>query len=192
MDSLSLSQLKKKAHEEKSLIVYEDEATFRQTPTLHRTWARLGCQPQIPTRGQRNSQKILGAVSLYTGQFVYHHQTDYFNAETYLHFLEHTLLPSFYKRRRRIYLIQDNASYHKKPEVYEWLEKHRSKIEVFLLPAYSPEFNAVERVWHHIRMNATHNRYFDTPEDLCHSLFSAFEKIQKNPGSIAGYMRPFF
>ena len=192
MGSLSVSEFKKKAQAEKALIVYEDEATFRQTPTLHRTWAPRGCQPQIPTRGQRNSQKVLGAVSLYTNQFVYHHQTDYFNAETYLCFLEQQVLPGFYKRGRRIFLIQDNASYHKKPEVYDWLTKHRNKMEVFLLPAYSPEFNAVERIWYHTRRNATHNRYFDTPEDLCHSLFHTFAEIQRKPDSIAGYMRPFF
>jgi len=43
---------------EGAVIVFEDEASFRQTPTLHATWARLGSQPQIPTRGERHTQKI--------------------------------------------------------------------------------------------------------------------------------------
>ena len=192
MDPLYLPQPKKKAREEKAIIVYEDEATFRQTPTLHQTWGRRNSQPQIPTRGQRNTQKILGSVCLHSGQFIYRHQTEYFNSESYLYFLEHFLLPSFYKRNHRVFLIQDNASYHKKPEVYEWFSKQRKRLEVTLLPPYSPEFNAAERLWHYTRMKATHNRYYDCPEELCLSLFTTFEDIHQHPGKIMGLLKPFF
>ena len=110
MDSLHASQSKKNARREGALIVYEDEASFRQTPTLYRTWARRGQQPQIPTRGERNTQKILGAVSVPAGDFVWRHQTEYCNAQTYLSFLDEDVLPHYYRRRHRVYLIQDNAS----------------------------------------------------------------------------------
>ena len=173
-------------------MIYEDEVLFRQCPTLYRTWAPLNSQPEIPTRGQRHTQKILGALSLYTGQFAYRHQTEYFNASTYIDFLEQTLLPSFYRRGHRVYLIQDNASYHKNPEVYAWFTQNRKRIEVFLLPPYSPELNAIERLWHYTRLNATHNRYFDTPQELCDSLFRTFERIQENPEKIMGLLSPFF
>ena len=159
---------------------------------MYRTWARVGSQPHIPTRGERNTQKIFGAVNLYDGRFAYRHQTEYFNASTYIDFLEGVLLPTYYKRGHRVFLIHDNASYHKKPEVYEWLRKHRKKLEVFLLPTYSPEFNAVERIWHYTRMEATHNRYFDTPAELCTCLFNTFENIQRHPENIMAYLKPFF
>jgi transposase len=174
------------------LIVFEDEAFFRQSPTLHRTWAPRNSQPKIPTRGERNSQKILGAVSLYEIKFAYHHQTEYFNADTYINFLETTLLPSYYKKNQRVYLIIDNASYHKKPQVWDWINANREKLEVFLLPSYSPEFNAVERLWHHTRMNATHNRYFENPQQRCEALFSTFEKMQRKPETVRGLIQPYF
>ena len=85
------------------------------------------------------------------------------------------MLPGFYRRNHRIYLIQDNASYHKKSEVYEWFRANRKRLEVYLLPPYSPQFNAVERIWHYTRMQSTHNRYFDTPQELCQSLFATFD-----------------
>ena len=192
MDPIHLSELKKKAEQEQALIVYTDEVLFRQCPTLHQTWAALNSQPQIPTRGQRNTQKVLGGISLYDGHFVYRHQTDYFNAATYIEYLEQTLMPAFYQRGHRVYLIQDNASYHKKPEVYDWFQENRKRIEVFLLPTYSPELNAIERLWHYVRLNATHNRYFDTPEELCENLFRTFADIQNHPEKILGYLTPFF
>jgi transposase len=45
---------------------------------------------------------------------------------------------------RKLLLIADRLQAHKTPEVQAWLEKHREQIEVFYLPAYSPELNPVE------------------------------------------------
>jgi hypothetical protein len=134
MGALHLSESKKNARNEGAVIVFEDEASFRQTPTLHATWSRRGCQPQIPTRGERNTQKIFGAVRLDNAHFTYLHQEDYFAWETYLAFVDQVLLPTFYRRGHRIYLIQDNASYHKKQETYDYFAQHRRYLEVFQLP----------------------------------------------------------
>jgi transposase len=192
VDSLYASESKKNAQNEGAVIVYEDEASFRQTPTLYRTWARRGQQPQIPTRGERHTQKVLGAVSVPEGDLVWRHQTEYFNAQTYLSFVDQELLPHYYRRGHRVYLIKDNASYHKKPEVWEYFAQHRRQVEVFLLPPYSPEFNAQEPLWHYTRMHGTHNRYFDTPAALCQSLFTTFIEIQEHPERIRGLIAPFF
>ena len=191
MDPVYRAQSKKNARAEGAVIVHEDEATFRQTPTLHQTWALLNSQPHIPTKGQRNSQKILGAICPATGQFTYRHQTEYFTADTYIAFLDEVLLPAFYRRNHRVYLIQDNASYHKKPEVYQWFAANRKRIEVYLLPPYSPEFNATEKVWWYTRKETTHNKYFDTPQELCVSIFATFESIQKNPTPLLSLTRAF-
>jgi hypothetical protein len=80
------------------VIVFEDAASFRQTPTLHATWAKRGSQPQIPTRGGRHTQKVFGAVRLDDASFTYLHQQDYFQWETYLAFLEQVVVPAFYRR----------------------------------------------------------------------------------------------
>ena len=95
MGALHLSQSKKNAKNEGAVIVFEDEASFRQTPTLHATWAKRGSQPQIPTLGQRHTQKIFGAVRLDNPGFIYLHQEDNFQWETYQAFLEQVVVPAF-------------------------------------------------------------------------------------------------
>jgi transposase len=45
---------------------------------------------------------------------------------------------------RKIFLIVDQLSAHKKPDVEVWLQEHKEQIEVFELPTYSPELNPVE------------------------------------------------
>jgi hypothetical protein len=100
--ALYVSESKKNAKIDGAVIVFEDEASFQQTPTLRATWARRGCQPQIPTRGERNTQKIFGAVSLNNAHFTYLHQQDYFQWETYLAFVDQVLVPTFYRRNHRV------------------------------------------------------------------------------------------
>lgn len=192
MDPLYLSQSKKKARAENAIIVYVDEASFRQSPTLHQTWAPCNSRPEIPTRGERNTQKILGAVCLQGARFAYRHQTEYFNHLTYQSFLQDIVLPAFYRRGHRIYLIQDNASYHTHPEVWAWFQQERCRLEVSPLPKYSPELNAQERIWHYTRKEATHNRYFEKPADLTASLRATFDDMQRHPEKIEGLLAPFF
>jgi len=191
MGSLYLSQAKKNAQSEGAVIVFEDEASFRQTPTLHATWSRRGQQPQVPTRGERHTQKIFGAVRLDNAKFTYLHQEDYFQWETYLAFIDQVLLPAFYRRGHRVYLIQDNASYHKKKESYDYFAKHRRHLEVFQLPPYWPELNAQERIWKYTRQRATHNRYFESPTELRHTLFDTFENVRRHPEQIQSLMQSF-
>jgi transposase len=181
----------KNAIAEGAVIVFVDEASFRQTPTLRQTWAPCNKRPQIPTRGEGNTRKVLGAVELRSAKYVYRHQTDYFNHQTCRSFVEDVVLPGYYRRGHRIYLIQDNASYHRHPEVWGFFKQERSKLEVLSLPKYSPELNAQEPLWKFTRSNSIHNRFFETPADLCSSLFHSFADMQRHPEKLPGILRPF-
>jgi transposase len=80
---------------------------------------------------------------------------------------------------------------HKDADVWAWFSDHRKHIEVFNLPPLSPEINALERIWHHVRLHATHNRYFPEQDELRATLVSAFRSIQHNPAQVLGYLRPY-
>ena len=67
-------RLKKTAHRGAALL-FADEASFRQDPSLYQNWARRGHQPLGPTTGQHNTQKVFGAVGLYRPKFYYQHGT---------------------------------------------------------------------------------------------------------------------
>lgn len=93
--------------------------------------------------------------------------------------------------RKKICYVQDNASYHKDKNVWAWFKDHRSCIEVVNLPPYSPELNATEPLWHHARVRGTHNRYFDTKDEIVDTLIQIFDGMKNNPDEIRGYMMPF-
>jgi transposase len=62
------------------------------------------------------------------------------NAAVFLTFLARLINEA----SRKVLLIVDRLQAHKTPAVEAWLEAHRDRIEVFYLPAYSPELNPVE------------------------------------------------
>jgi transposase len=169
-------------------VVFEDEASFRQDSTMHATWSRRGQQPLMPVTGARKSVKVYGCVELVSAKFIYQMGDESFNAETYIEFLE--LLAEIYHRKKVLY-IQDNASYHKDSEVWEWFSDNRKWIEVYNLPQYSPEFNAAEPIWKYTRKVGTHNKYFSSQNEVLSTLEEVFEDVKKYPSRIKGYLRPF-
>lgn len=50
----------------------------------------------------------------------------------------------FKDAKRKVFLIPDNLRVHHAKPVKEWLEAHKKMIQVFYLPAYSPELNPDE------------------------------------------------
>ncbi len=141
----------------------------------------------MPVTGERKSVKILGAVELYGARFHYKEDT-VFNATTYLGFLK-DFLRSY--RRRGAILVQDNASYHKHADVWDWFKRNRHWLDVHHLPPYSPEFNPTERLWQHTRKHGTHNRYYVSKTELIGTLTRVFGDMQAHPDTIRGYLQPF-
>jgi transposase len=168
-------------------LIFTDEASFRQDSTLHATWSRVGCPPEVPVTGERKSVKILGAVELWRTRFDYRFDTA-FNAASYLLFLEQ--LARRYRRQGAI-LIQDNASYHKDADVWRWFQSNRHWLEVHQLPPYSPELNPTERLWQHTRKNGTHNRFFGSWDALLATLTRILAEMPSRPQLIRSYLAPF-
>jgi len=66
----------------------------------------------------------------------------------------------------KIYVICDNASFHKSKDVRRYLEDWSHRIQIHFLPAYSPETNPIERVWWHLHETVTRNHRCKTMEEL--------------------------
>lgn len=60
---------------------------------------------------------------------------------------------------KKIHLILDNGRSHKNKEVQKYLES-QTKIQVHFLPPYSPNLNAIERLWKVMRECVTYNKIY--------------------------------
>ncbi len=168
-------------------MVFEDEAAFRQDVTLFRSWFRKGEKSYLPTFGQRNTQHVYGAISLPGARFSYRF-VECCNSSTHRDFLE-VLVRKFWPQK--IFLVEDNARYHKSPEMASWFEAYRREIEPWFLPPYSPEFNPMESLWGYTRRQGTHNHFFPSIYELIHSVKTVFRNIQHHPWLVQNYLKPY-
>ena len=74
-------------------------------------------------------------------------------------------MEDFKTKGPKILLILDNASFHKRSDVTEEIEKDLSNIQLEFLPAYSPDYNLIELVWHSSKEYIA-GRLFETVEQL--------------------------
>ena len=75
------------------------------------------------------------------------------------------LAENFQRQGPKILIILDNASYHKKKTILEDIENNLPNIQLDFLPAYSPDLNLVELVWHSAKEYIAH-RLFKSVEEL--------------------------
>lgn len=143
---------KKNAH-----ILFGDEASFPQWGSLSYTWALRGEQPVIKTSGSRKGYKVFGLIEYWTGSFFHKSIEGKFTSESYSVFLKEVLS----KTKKHIILIQDGARYHTSLYMQDFFEKHKSRITVFQMPSYSPDYNPIEKLWKKIKGKGTHLTYFE-------------------------------
>jgi len=137
-------------------------------------WAPVGQQPRVLSPSVRQKVGFFGALNLKTGYLLTQEATT-FNSETFGHYIR-CLLESTHGK---IYLILDNAKWHRAKVLKSFFEFNRDRLVRILLPPYSPELNPVERVWRITRRQVTHNRYFPSVEELNIALVSQFSKWEQ-------------
>lgn len=170
----------------RGVVLFEDEASFWLDGTLHHTWAPVGQQPRVDTYGLRKTAHLYATVGLKDADFTYWF-SPVFNGKTFWTFLKRIVAKY---APRRVFLVIDNAPWHNlPPEGKAWLAA--SKIELFRLPGYSPEFNPMEPVWKTTRKMTTHNRFYETTLERDTALRATFTRFQRQPVLIAAHVVRF-
>jgi transposase len=149
-------------------VVWQDEVDINTNPEIGRMWMRRGQQAQIPTPGTNHKRYVAGSIHWRTGQ-VFATEGPKRDSELFLDHLDD--LRRRLRRYRKIHVICDNAKFHTSEPVRVYLWEHRDRIELELLPAYSPDANPVERVWWLLREHITRNHRCRNQEELIGMVF---------------------
>ena len=150
------------------MILFQDEARFGLISTLKTMWAKRGKPLNMPIQLKHEWFYIYSAVCPQTGEkftcFLPRVDTEVMNI--YLHELSNTY-PDM-----EMLLILDRAPWHrsKKLDVPD-------NIRLELLPPYSPKLNPVERLWKWLRQEATHNRIFESLDEMENRIEEEYLKI---------------
>lgn len=132
-----------------------DECNIQHEPNGTNRWSEVGNTPIIKVnraRDKKHKISVFGALSTTTGK-VLTMFCPWLNYETAIQFLERVkayrnrLLKNLKSKPLPVLLIWDNASFHKKKEVRQWLVDNPGVVELMNFPTYCPELNSQEHVW---------------------------------------------
>jgi transposase len=157
---------------------YGDECGVEGDPRPRRRWAARGSRPQVPYHGTHLRSNVVGAVCPKTGES-FAMLFDGVDADVFQCFLDRlaeAIPPDPTKRR---ILILDNASWHKAKRL-NW-----HHFECKFLPAYSPDFNPIERLWLRLKADYFTDFIAHTPEELLDRLCSALNAFMENRPLVA-------
>jgi transposase len=127
------------AKQEDAEIYWGDETGLRNDCQHERGYAPKGCTPVIRLNAKRESINMISAVTN-QGKVRFRFFEGGMNAEVLIEFMRRLVKDA----KRKVILILDNLRVHHAKVVKAWLEAHAQQIEVFYLPAYSPELNPDE------------------------------------------------
>ena len=88
-----------------------------------------------------------------------------------------------------IILIEDGASYHRSQAVTQFRQTHAQRLTVHRLPAFSPDFNPIEKLWKNTKKNATHLKYFKAFDELRASVLKTFHKYLEDTMQVICVMK---
>jgi len=152
----------------------EDEVHFQRHSSLIRMWAPKGQQPRVLSASTREKVGFFGALNLKSGALLTQ-ESPTFNGETFGDFLSCLVRCT----TGHIYLILDNAKYHRARILKKFFVQNQDRLTLIFLPSYSPELNPIERVWRITRRQVTHNRYFSSRDELRIALNHQFARWEQ-------------
>lgn len=136
-------------------------------------WMRKGSNPAVKTTAGRGRVNIHGALCLenFDAPFVEPITVDGTSA---VHLLER--IQANNPDKSTIYVIWDNAAYHRCKTVREWLARSDCRIRLIQLPAYCPHLNPIERLWEVLHQHVTHNRFYPAQRQFANAVLHFFRE----------------
>ncbi len=170
---LQLEQLKTLDKTREIDLYYLDESGFSQMANVPYAWQNIGEYLEIKS-SQSKRLNVLGIINRRNDLKSYV-STQSINSDVVVNCIE-----TFFPRvERKTVIVVDQASIHTSDAIQDYLEEWRErKIEIFVLPSYSPHLNLIENLWRFIKYEWLEIEAYLSWENLVESV----EKILREYG----------
>ncbi len=136
------------------VAVYEDEVDIHLNPKIGLDWMGRGQQKEAVTPGQNEKRYLAGAMDVRTGVI---HWVAARKKDSWLFLDMLKKLTDVYATAPVIHVILDNYCIHSSKIIAIALAHFAKRVRLHFLPPYSPDGNAIERVWQDLHANVTRN-----------------------------------
>jgi transposase len=162
-------------------VWFQDEARFGQQGTITRVWALRGSRPRAVRQTKYEWLYVIGAVCPENGQSV-GLLSPIINTDVVNVFSEQ--FAAEVSRDVHVIMVWDQAGFHTSREL-----KLLENVTIVPLPAYSPELNPLENLWHYLRSHYWANRAYRDYDDLRIAAVEAWQKAALDTGIIKSVCR---
>ena len=177
-------EIEARAAREGAEIHWGDETGLTGNDYPGRGYARVGRTPELPVSGDKARVNLLSTVTN-GGELHFQVYTSTMTAALFLGFLKRLVASA----ARKVFLIVDPLPAHVAAAVQDWVWEHEEQIELFTLPAKTPERNPVEYLNNDLKGNVYAN---GLPKDR-HEMRTKLEEFMRHladlPGRITSYFR---
>jgi len=174
--------LKARAEAEGAAIHWGDETGIRNQCQHGRSYAPRGQTPVQKLSGSRFSLNMISTVSN-QGSVRFMVYEERFTKEVMIRFLERLIKGS----NKKVFLILDNLKVHHANKVKNWVKARPDLIELFFLPAYSPDLNPDEYLNCDLKAQVHSGKATRNKKQLKQRVNKAMRLLQKRPERVIKY-----
>jgi hypothetical protein len=156
-----------------------EETIICETPPLYSCYGRIGQQVRVPISGNRSKRILHGVLNIKSREVLFLITNEWVQ-ETHQHFLA---MIRAHWRGWHIVLFEDRGSPHTAEDSVEVAAA--LKMELRFLPRATPELNAMDHLWRHVKRLALADRPIRTIEasvlQACQDIFlmTPTERLRK-------------
>lgn len=171
-----------RATREHAEIHWGDQMGLRSDHQTGRSYSKRGVTPVIPGTGQRFRCNMISTVTN-RGTLAFMVFTESFTAPVMIRFLTRLTRHA----GRKVFLIVDGHPVHTSARVRTWARAHAGRIEMFLLPAYSPDLNPDEFLNQDVKSNALGRRRPGHRAEMMADVRAYLRSTQRQPAIVKRY-----
>ncbi len=164
-------------------IHWGDEMGIRSDDQIGRTYGKIGETPVVKVSGKRFRTNMISTITN-RGKLRFMVFNQRFTTAVFIDFLKRLVKGS----KQIVFLILDGHPVHKSKAAQKWFEENKKQIEIYLLPAYSPELNPDEYLNQDIKQYSRKRRPVNQAE-LVVNLRSYLKSNQKKPDKIKNFFK---
>lgn len=165
-------------------IHWGDQMGLRSDHQTGTTYGMKGRTPVIPGTGKRFRCNMMSSITN-QGKLAFMVFTKSFTAAVMIEFLSRLIRQS----KTPVFLIVDGHPVHRSKKVQAWLAQHSTQIQMFRLPAYSPELNPDELLNQDTKSNALGRRRPTNQAELIDDVRSHLRSTQKQPHVVRNFFQ---
>ena len=182
MEKKCISRHKKKAKQQKADIYWEDETSIETGDIRGKGYAPKGNTPIVKNTEIKIKISMISAITN-QGKVFWKLHNGTINANKFLEFIKRLV----YCKKKKIFLILDNARVHRSKILAAWLKENKNKIELFFIPPCSPELNPDEHVNSDVKYGVGSQKPKKTEKDLSSAVEEHMNMLKNNPSRIKKY-----